>query len=76
MTDAHPYAENGELEKNADTHPHEARKVPSWFPPGEEDGEAAQGQHSCGIVSGGGWSTDDGAKGLDVADRPSLGPHT
>jgi hypothetical protein len=42
MTDAHPYAENGELEKNADTHPHEARKVPSWFPPGEEDGEARQ----------------------------------
>ena len=42
MTDAHPYAENGELEKNTDTHPHEARKVPSWFPPGEEDGEARQ----------------------------------
>ena len=37
MTDAHPYAGNDERDTGAESRPHEARKVPSWFPQGEEE---------------------------------------
>ncbi|MBM3520155.1 MAG: hypothetical protein FJX63_05200 [Alphaproteobacteria bacterium] len=36
MTDAHPYAEDGEHKQNADPRAFDSRKVPSWFPPEDE----------------------------------------